>query len=421
MALMSLMSLDRKSSSRVRLGGMRFSPLVIGAALLLATGACGGKDKKKGTTPGATGSSGTVSDGTPMSPGFDPANADPEGPLPSADPNDKPPERPSDNVTDVGGDEPDDGLPEIKPPGLDISPAERKSKVIKLVGNANSALQNNRDPDRAITEAKSALLVDETSIEAMVALAHGNVIKGYYDLAEDVLRKALNRGGRSNKKAYFLLGLVYEKTKRPELAPGAYQNALTLDPDYRSALMNLGVNHIGSKRYESALKIYERLTGELGMKEASVWTNLGSAYRGRSLDFVTTDITKRNKLVLKAQESYKRAISSDKNYGNAYYNMGLLYLDADPFPVGNGEMDRVVRLKNAKTYLDEYRRLPRSNQKLVDETAAVVQKLLDREALLAKKKADREAKIRAREEKKRKQAENKKNNKDDFDSDEGFE
>jgi tetratricopeptide (TPR) repeat protein len=157
------------------------------------------------------------------------------------------------------------------------------------------------------------------------------------------------------------------------------------------------------------------------MKDASVWTNLGSAYRGHSLDFATTDITMRNKLVLKAEESYKRAISRDKNYGNAYYNMGLLYLDADPYPVGNGEMDRVTRLKNAKTYLDEYRRLPKADQSLVDETSAVVQKLLDREALLRKKKADREAKVRALEEKKRKRALEKKNKPDELDSDEGFE
>lgn len=355
-----------------------------------------------------------------MSPGFDPANADPEGEVPMADPNDRPPERPAD--TDPGGAEDPDMPPEIRPPGLDISATERDSKVKKHVGKANSALKNNADPDRAITEAKSALLVDETSIDAMVALAHGNVIKGYYDLAEDILLKAFNRGGKSNKKAFFLLGLVYEKTERANKAPIAYQNALTLDPNYKSALMNLGVNHIGSKRYKAAVQIYEKLTSELGMKEASVWTNLGSAYRGHSLDFVGTDITMRNKLILKAEESYKRAISRDKNYANAYYNMGLLYLDADPYPVGNGEMDRVTRLKNSKTYLDEYRRLPKADQKLVDQTTAVVQKLLDREELLRKKKAEREAKRRALEEKKRKREEAKKNApKDDFDSDEGFE
>lgn len=411
-----MLSLDRKSNWRVSLSGMKFSALLIGGVLLVGAGACGGKDKKT-TTPGSTG---TVSAGTPLDPGFDPATADPEGEVPMADPNDKAPEREGDNTPDVA---PGEELPpEIRPPGLDMSPAERKSKLKDQIGKANAALQNGANPEGAISAAKSALLVDETSIEAMVALAHGNVIKGYYDLAEDILLKAFKRGGKSNKKAFFLLGLVYEKTKREKKAPVAYQNALTLDPNYRSALMNLGVNHLGSRRYEAAVQVYEKLTSELAMKEASVWTNLGSAYRGRSLDFATTDITKRNNLVLKAEESYKRAISRDKNYGNAYYNMGLLYLDADPYPVGDGEMDRVTRLKNSKTYLDEYRRLPKSDLKLVDQTAAVVQKLLDREALLRKKQADREAKVRALEEKKRKRAEDKANApKDDLDSDEGFE
>ena len=358
-----------------------------------------------------------------MDPGYDPANVDPEGAVPMADPEDKPPERQADVAAAAAADdEPAEEAPaELRPPGLDIAPAERDRQVKSHVQRASSALQNNADPDRAISEAKSALLIDETSIDAMVLLAHGNIIKGYYDLAEDILMKAFERGGKSNKKAFFLLGLVYENTKRPEKAPIAYKNALTLDPNYTSALMNLGVNHLSTKRYLDAVKIYERLTSELGMDQALVWTNLGSAYRGHSLDFATTDITMRNRLVLKAEEAYKRAISRDKNYGNAYYNMGLLYLDADPYPVGNGEMDRVVRLKNAKTYFDEYRRLPKSDQKLVDETAAVAQKLLDREALLRKKKAAREAKRRAHEEKMRKRAEDKKNGNDEFDDDEGFE
>ncbi len=417
------MSLDRNSNWRVSLRVLRFSPLIIGSALLLGAGACGGKDKSKGTTPSGGGSTGTVSDGSPLESNLDPANVDPEGDVPMADPNDKPPERQADTSgpASSGGGGGKDDLPEIKPPGLDISPAERDRKVKKFMSSANSALQNNADPDRAIRDSKAALMVDETSIDAMVALAHGNIIKGYYDLADDVLQKAFERGGKSNKKAFFLLGLVFENTKRPGKAPLAYQNALVLDPNYKSALMNLGVNHLGSKRYKDAVVIFERLTSELGMKEASVWTNLGSAYRGHSLDFAGTDITMRNKLVLKAEESYKRAISRDKNYGNAYYNMGLLYLDADPYPVGDGEMDRVKRLKNSKTYLDEYRRLPNSDQALVDETTAVVQKLLDREALLRKKKADREAKRRALEEKKKKRAADKAKAKDEFDSDEGFE
>ncbi len=366
---------------------------LLGFSLALSAGACGGKDKKKKTTPTSTGS---VTDGTPLDPGFDPANMDPDGEVPGADPNDRPPD--SIDPEDV-----DDGTPpELRPPGLDMSAAEKRAKVDQHLQQATAAIQNNADPTRAIEQAKAALQVDETSIDAMVLLAHGNIIKGYYDLAEDVLMKAFERGGKSNKKAFFLLGLVYEKTKRPDKAPIAYQNALSLDPNYKSAIMNLGVHHLGTKRYQDAVRAFERLSSQLGMNVASVWTNLGSGYRGLSLEFAITDVAKRNQLIKNAEMAYKRAISIDKNYGHAYYNMGLLYLDADPFPTPSGEMDRVTRLKQAKTYFDEYRRLPGADQKLVDATAAITQKLIDREELLRKKKADRAARQRALDEKKKK-------------------
>lgn len=413
--------LDPKRVWRVPVTVKALSPLFLGTALAFSAGACGGKDKKSSTTPGGQlGSTGTVSDGTPLGPSFDPAEMDPDGDIPAADPNDRPPGQvdPEEPVAE-GPETPEVGpdgkeIPEIKPPGLDISAAEKKSRVSTHLQQAQAAIQNNSDPDRTIEQAKAALLVDETSIEAMVLLAHGNLVKGYYDLAEDILMKCFERGGKSNKQAYFLLGLVYEKTERPDKAPIAYQNALVLDPNYKSAIMNLGVHNLRMKRYADAVKAFERLTSNLGMNDASVWTNLGSAYRGLSLEFAVRDVAQRNKLIQNAELSYKRAISVDKNYGHAYYNLGLLYLDADPFPGPSGDLDRVVRLKTAKTYFDEYRRLAGADVKLVDTTAAVAQKLIDREELLRKKQAEREAKQRALEEKRRKREEAGGNDEDEF-------
>lgn len=407
--------LDRILGSRVSLCVRSLSPILLGATLALNVGgACGGKADSGKTTPGSTG---TVSSGTSMNPALDPANMDPAGEVPMADPNDRPPELASPDDTPAGADE-----PSIAPPGLDITAEERNRRVSAHLQDANAAIQNDADPERTISEAKAALQVDETSIEAMVLLAHGNIVKGFYDLAEDVLMKAFERGGKSNKKAFFLLGLVYEKTKRHEKAPAAYQNALVLDPNYRSALMNLGVYHLRTKRYPDAVQIYERLTGSLGVDSAAAWTNLGSAYRGNSASFAATDITMRNNLVLKSEEALRRAISKDKNYSNAHYNMGLLYLDADPFPTPGGEMDKITRLKKAKGYFDEYRRLPSADVKLVDETTAVTQKLIAREELIRKKKADREAKRRALAEKKAKRAAEKAARGEvEMDDDEGFE
>ena len=222
----------------------------------------------------------------------------------------------------------------------------------------------------------------------MVLLAQANVIKKFYDQALDVLGKAAKRGGAKNRQVHFLFGLVYDKTNRPDEAFTAYQRAVTLAPNYKSALMNLGVHYLRNQRYSDAASAYERLTGQLNYTSAAAWTNLGSAYRGQAAASGLAEAS-RNRLILKAETTYKRAISRNKNYPNAYYNLGLLYLDSDPFPQGSGEMDRLKRFKRAKTYFDEYRRLPGADTKRVDAVAATAQKLIDREERIRKKAAER--------------------------------
>jgi tetratricopeptide (TPR) repeat protein len=279
----------------------------------------------------------------------------------------------------------------------------------------------NQDPDLAIREASAALQADETSVDAMVLLAHGNFAKGYLDMAEDILGKALARGGSTNKQAHFLMGLILDRTDRLDKAMRQYEAAVAIDPNYSSAVMNLGVHYLRNKRYSDALTLYQRLTGELGYSSPAAFTNLGSALRGHSADFNTTDIAKRNDLLLKAEHAYKRAVSVKKDYGNAYYNLGLLYLDADPFPAGNGDMDRLKRLTQAKTYFDEYRRLPGADQTLADEQVGVAQKLIDREEKLRKKAADRAARDAAKAAAAKKKAEEAaKKGKKPTDDDEGF-
>jgi hypothetical protein len=92
--------------------------------------------------------------------------------------------------------------------------------------------------------------------------------------------------------------------------------------------------------------------------------------------------------VLKAQTAFQHATQADGNYGSTYYNLSILYLDADPFPDGNGgSLDTLVRLQKAQTYLDEYQKRPGFDQKLYDERSKNIQKLIKR----AQKKKKSEA------------------------------
>jgi len=345
--------------------------------LAAALAACGGKDKKESTTPEGGGEGGgPVAGGAPADGGGGGTAAPVEG----------------------GGQAGEfDPGPGPQPPGLDLSPEKKKAQVAEHVKRGQEGLDRANDPNFAIQEAKAALAVDETSVDAMVLLAHANYVKGYYDQVEDVLNKALERGGAKNKKLHFLMGLVHEKANHPEKALDSYQKAVALDPDYKSAVMNLGVHLLKAKKWQEAATLYERLTGDLGMKTAPAFTNLGSAYRGLSAEFTTSDVKKRNELLLKAEAQYNKAKSINKNYANASYNLGLLYLDADPFPQGKDDMDLIKRLQRAKSFFNEYRSMPGADQKLADEQVAVAQKLIDKEERARQKAKEREAKQKARD------------------------
>jgi len=362
---------------------MGFSAWPVGpralVAIILAMGgtlvACGGGKNQKGAAePGQRSADGRAGDRRPD--GDTGAGGEAAG---------------GESDTDAGG------PPGVRPPGLDLPPAEKQRRVAQHLKRGEAALDRSNDPDLAVNEAKAALAVDEASVDAMVLLAQAYYVKGYYDLVQDVLEKALERGGSGNKKLHFLLGLIHDRNKRDDKALDSYQKAVAIDPSYRSGLMNLGVHLLRNKRFQEAVSLYERLTGDLKYRTAASLTNLGSAYRGLSAEYATSDVNRRNQLLLTAERTFKAALVADRNYADAYYNTGLLYLDADPFPEGRGEMDLVKRLQRAKGQFDEYRRLPGADQRLADEQVSVAQKLIDKEERARQKAREREAKRKARE------------------------
>jgi hypothetical protein len=129
---------------------------------------------------------------------------------------------------------------------------------------------------------------------------------------------------------------------------------------------------------------FEKLTKEMGRNDAVTLTSLGSAYRGRSADYPAGS-NDRNQLIMSAEASYKRALAVNANYGPAYFNLALLYLDADPFPSGGGTLDTLQRLNAAKAFLDQYKNAPGVDIKLYDERMKDVTKAIAREEKRRKK------------------------------------
>ena len=375
----------------------KFGRLAIVALALLSFGggaACH-KNKDKKTTPTGTGGgsgSGGGSDASGMNDG-DPTNDGAGGDgtgsgsgTPTADgmfTSDPGPDGvvgTADDVKGTGG--PGDSAgPPIVPPNLDISPEQAKTEVDRHLRVARGMLGSAvPDPDGAIREAQAALAVDGTSIDAIVVIAHANYHKRLYDTAEVILDGLLEKRptSRDNEYLYYVYGLVYDKENEKAKAFAAYKKAVSLSPNFVSALVNLGVHQLANKQYRDAVETYEKLTGQLGKNDAASWNSLGSAYRGISGDF-DPGASGKDEWLAKAENAFKRAQTADKNYGPAYYNLGLLYLDADPFPTPSGPMDTLARLNKAKTYFDEYKNMPGVDMALYDERMKDVTKLIKRE------------------------------------------
>jgi len=278
--------------------------------------------------------------------------------------------------TPNGGGSLDQPGPPIVPPNYDPDPAQAKVQVDSHLAIAKNALAAPvPDPDTALREAREALKIDASNVDAAAMVAFAYYHKKLYDTAELVLDDVFKReAAKTNANVMYVYGLVYDHTNRPEIAVKAFSQAVQLNPNFASALVNLGVHQLQNKQYAEAQQTFERLTQQFNRLDAITLTSLGSAYRGRSGDYQAGD-TNRDNLIRAAEAAYKRALQSSPTYGPAYYNMGLLYLDADPFP---GVVDPIQRVNAAKGYFEQYKNIAGVDMKLYDERMKDVTKLLKR-------------------------------------------
>jgi tetratricopeptide (TPR) repeat protein len=350
----------------------RLGACLVAVVTALALGACGGSAKKT-TTPDKA--KAKASDKQEMDDAGDPGggNASSGGNTAGA---------PGSNPGDPSGSTP--GSPGFEPPpppvvtlpNYDPDPAQAKSQVEKHLQIARTSLSTSiPDPDTALREARMALEIDAASVDAAAMVAFAYYHKKLYDTAELVLDDLFKReAAKQNANVYYVYGLVYDRTSRPEQAVLSYKKALELNPDHASALINLGVHQLQNTRYAEALQTFERLVSQFRRNDAVTLTSLGSAYRGHAADFPTGS-PNRDDNVRRAEASYKRALQSNGSYGPAYYNLGLLYLDNDPFP---GLSDTLLRLNTAKTYFDQYKNMPGVDMKLYDDVMKDVMKAIKR-------------------------------------------
>jgi tetratricopeptide (TPR) repeat protein len=266
--------------------------------------------------------------------------------------------------------------PQVTMPNYDPDPGQARAQVEQHLRVARQALATpTPDPDTALREARLALDVDAANVEAAAMVAFAYYHKKLYDTAELVLDDLFKRdAAKQNANVYYVYGLVYDHTGRPDQAVLSYRKALEINPNHASALINLGVHQLQNTRYTEALATFERLTSQFGRSDAVTLTSLGSAYRGHAADYPAAS-PDHDDYVRRAEAAYKRALQTNPSYGPAYYNLGLLYLDNEPFP---GLRDNLLRLNTSKSYFDQYKNMPGVDMKLYDDRMKDVTKAIKR-------------------------------------------
>jgi tetratricopeptide (TPR) repeat protein len=341
-------------------------------AMLLV--ACGGGDKKQSTLPKKAAGSGSQTQsmedtGTPDTSGVGSGATG----------------MPAPNLGSGSGSQasalPPD--PVVSYPNLDPDPAAAKAQVDQKLAVAKSALsQNNPDADAALAAAKDALKIDATNVEAAAFVSYAYYAKKQLDTAELLLDELFKRpSAKQNAMVFYVYGLIYDKTNRPEQAVVAYKQAVQLDPNLAGAWVNLGVHQLENKQYQDAQATFEKLTSPpFNRADAITLTSLGSAYRGRAGDYPLGS-GERGSYVVKADAAYKRALQADPQYGPAYYNLGLLYLD---FEAVGGTTDPLQRIAASEAFFNNYKNAPGVDMKLFDERMKDVSKAKKRAAKAAK-------------------------------------
>lgn len=392
---------DRPARSRVPTPVTRLSYLATALVLALGLGAGCNRDKKESTTPTAGGEQvGGVPDLDDRGQGPDDVDlpdgtGSPDGgPVAGGEPDAQEP-------GDEPGDEPGEPAAEARqvPPNLDMPEAERKATVKTQLSQARAALSGSKkDTDAAVRAAKAALSADALNVEAVAILGLAYYHSGWIETAEETLEtvftprdltssdpvrrevaKDLQARARKNADIYYVYGLIYDSRDDGARAQLAYEAAVQNNPRHASALTNLGRVYLENDLDAQAVEVYTKLFNDLGVKTALVYNNLGAAYRGRAFDF-RNDPDRYKQYLKLAEEGFKRAVQTDKGYGPAYFNLAVLYMDADGMPGANGQpLDTLARLKMAETYFDQYRKMPGANLAKVDDLTKTLGRAIKRE------------------------------------------
>jgi len=208
-----------------------------------------------------------------------------------------------------------------KAASLDTSKAEYYSAVGDL-------LFENKDIAQSVVWLQKAIAKNPEDRKAHLKIAKlflytQDYSKGFAEI-NIVLRKDVY-----DPEAYFLKGMMYKDMKDTARAISNFQTAVQVAPDYRDAVIQLGLLFCAKK-------------DPIGLKY------LDNAFKGDTSDvfpiFAKGVYYQTNKNYVAAKEAYTECIVRDNQYTDAYFNMGFIYMQQDSVKKAWRQFDMAAKI-----------------------------------------------------------------------------
>ncbi|MBL9179633.1 MAG: tetratricopeptide repeat protein [Verrucomicrobiaceae bacterium] len=183
-----------------------------------------------------------------------------------------------------------------------------------------------------------------TAIEKIIAQANEAYMSKDFEGSAKLYQDALRAEPR-NVTALIGLGMTRQRDNKHDEAEVSLQKALAYDPSNEPATFALGVTYFKQERWKDAMTYFEK----------SLARRPDNASGRHYLGIIATKLS----LLERAEREFKTALAIDPAYGEAHFNLAVLYVTWDPpqWDKARAEYDEAIKKgvkpdKNLEKLLD---------------------------------------------------------------------
>ena len=226
------------------------------------------------------------------------------------------------------------------------------------------------DFETAITSFRESIKLNAKNNEAILGLSEALTAKGIEASGEasteaglPFLEEAVKLDPK-NAPAYAKLGAIYDASGKNDLAIANYDKAITIDPEFTSVYLPLGMAHAEAKNYVEAdvyLTKAEQAglaTAEARLARADIYSKQGRAQEAIDLidKVIAAGSGNANLLYLRAAmldragrsdealAGYRQTVQMDPNFSAAWYEIGVAAYNAGDYANALTAYETVVKI-----------------------------------------------------------------------------